>query len=259
MKSIDDFLSGITMYRLMLYYLSLLFGVAIILSFLQILPYHPWDILISGFYLTTTCYISNQVLGYLFKIKPNYESQFITGLILSLIIGPLPLLPNILFLTVTPILAMASKYTINVQKQHIFNPAAFVVVATAIFFGKGASWWIGNTAMAPLIILGGIILLRKIHRFNLSLGFLIPYLFFILIDSLPQAFFASPVLFFSFVMLTEPLTSPVDRNLHMYYGIFTTLVFIMLQKITPFSYTLELSLLIANVVGRVVRFNKNIR
>lgn len=250
MNRIDDFLSSITMYRLMLYYLVLLFGVAVILSFLQILPYHPFDILISGFYLTALCYISNQILGRLFKIKPNSESQFITGLILSLIIGPLSLLPNILFLTVTPILAMASKYIINVQKQHLFNPAAFAVVATAIFLGKGASWWIGSLSMSPFIIVGGIILLRKIHRFDLSSGFLIPYFLFS-----PQTFFASPILFFSFVMLTEPLTAPAGRNLRLGYGIFTALVFITLLKMTPFPYTLELSLLIANAAGRVVRFN----
>lgn len=258
MQRLDNFLSGITMYRLMLYYLSLLFGLAIILSFLRILPYNPLDILISGFYLTSLCYISNQVFGSLFKVKPNYESQFITGLILAMIIGPAPLLSNLLFLTVTPILATASKYMVNVKKQHIFNPVAFAVVATAIFLGKGASWWIGSLVMAPFIILGGVILLRKIHRFNLVLGFLVTYLLFILISSqgfLPREFLASPLLFFSFVMLTEPLTSPADKNLRTYYGIFTALIFILLQKFFSAFYTLELSLLIANILGRLVRFN----
>jgi len=248
MRFIDDFLNGITMYRLMLYYLSLLFGVAVILSFLQILPYNPTDILVSGFYLVFLCYLSNQVFGHLFKIKPNYESQLISGLILGLIIGPFPFLPNLLFLTVTPILAMASKYVINIKKQHIFNPAAFAVVASAIFLGRGASWWIGSTAMAPFIIFGGVILLRKIRRFNLSLGFLIAYLLFY-----PKTFLASPILFFSFVMLTEPLTSPTDKNLRTYYGIFTALVLILFQKLFSVSYTLELSLLVANIFGRLVR------
>lgn len=250
MQFIDDFLSGVTMYRLILYYLSFLFGVAVILSFLQILPDNPTDILVSGFYLIFLCYLSNQVFGYLFKIKPNYESQLITGLILGLIIGPLPFLPNLLFLTVTPILSTASKYIFNIRKQHIFNPAAFAVVFAAIFLGKGASWWIGSLAIAPFIILGGVILLRKIHRFNLVLGFLIPYLLFY-----PQTFLASPILFFSFVMLTEPLTSPADKNLRTYYGIFTAFIFILLQKFFAVSYTLELSLLVANVFGRLVRSN----
>ncbi len=266
MQRLDSLLNSITMYRLMQYYLRFLFGVVLFLSFLKILPYNPFDILISGLYVITGCYIANQLFAHLFKVKTNYESQFITGLILALIIGPLPLLSNLFFLTIAPVIAMASKYLIAINKQHIFNPAAFAVVITAVLFHSGASWWIGNLPMWPFIIIGGIIVLRKIHRFNLTLGFLLTYLLFIMLINLQNiislhtaiaiftnVFLMSPILFFSIVMLTEPLTSPADRNLHTYYGIFTALVFIMLQKFSPFSYTLELSLLIANVAGRIVR------
>ncbi len=255
---VDDFLSGITMYRLMQWYLRFLFGVAVILSFLKVIPYNPLDILISGFYVIAVCFVANQLFAYLFKLKPNYESQFITGLILALIIGPLPLISNLFFLTITPVLAMASKYLITFHKQHIFNPAAFAVVVTAALLHNGASWWVGSLPMSPFIIIGGIIMLRKIHRLNLVLGFLLTYLLFVILinlQSLSSAIFVSPLLFFSFVMLTEPLTSPAGRNLRMYYGIFTALVFIMLQKFMPLFYALELSLLIANVAGRLVRFN----
>lgn len=268
MRQLDNFLNRITMYKLMQWYLRSLFGIAIILSFLKILPYNPFDILISGFYIIQVCYATNQLFAYFFKVKPNYESQFITGLILALIIGPLPLLPNLFFLTIAPAVAMASKYLITINKQHIFNPAAFAVVVTAVLFHSGASWWIGSLPMSPFIIVGGIIMLRKIHRFNLTLGFLLMYLLFIIATNLQSflslhtariiftnVFLVSPLLFFSCVMLTEPLTSPADRTLRTYYGIFTALVFILLQKFIPVSYTLELSLIIANVAGRVVRFN----
>ncbi len=268
MQLLDDFLNGISMYHLMQWYLRFLFGIAVLLSFLKILPYNPFDILISGFYIIAVCFIINQLFAYLFKVKPNYESQFITGLILALIIGPLPLLPNLFFLTITPIIAMASKYLIAINKQHIFNPAALAVVLAAVLFHNGASWWIGSLPMSPFIILGGIIMLRKIHRFNLTMGFFLTYFLFIIITNLQSflsfqsaiaivtnVFLISPILFFSIVMLTEPLTSPADKNLRTYYGIFIALVFIMLQKFTSVSYTLELSLLVANVAGRLVRFN----
>lgn len=268
MQRLDSFLNGITMYQLMLWYLRFLFGIAVILSFFKILPYNPFDILISGFYIIAVCYAINQLFAYLFKVKPNYESQFISGLILALIIGPLPFLPNIFFLTITPIIVTASKYMIAINKQHIFNPAAFTVVVAAVLFHNGASWWIGSISMSPFIIMGGIIILRKIQRFNLTLGFLLTYFLFILVTNLQSflsfqsaitivtnVFLVSPILFFSIVMLTEPLTSPADKNLRTYYGIFSALVFIMLQKFTPISYTLELSLLVANVAGRLVRFN----
>lgn len=251
MQFLDNFLSGISMYRLMQWYLRFLFGIAVIFSFLKVIPYNPFDILISGFYLISLCFIANQIFGYLFKVKPNYESQFITGLILAMIVGPLPLLPNLLFLTSMATIAMASKYLITYQKQHIFNPAAFAVVVTAILFHSGASWWIGSLPMSPFIVIGGIIMLRKIHRLNLTLGFILTYLLFIILTNFQSfiafhttiaiftnGFLVSPILFFSIVMLTEPLTSPTDKNLRTYYGIFTALVFIMLQKFTPLFYAL---------------------
>lgn len=268
----DSFLSGISMYRLMQWYLRFLWGVAITLSFLKILPYNPLDILISSFYLIGICYITNQLFAHIVKVKPNYESQFITGLILALIIGPLPLVPNLFFLTIAPVLAMASKYFITLNKQHIFNPAAFAIVLTAILFHNGASWWIGSLPMSPFIILGGIVILRKIHRFNLTGGFLLTYLLFLIITnyqellSLSQAasfltniFLISPLVFFSTVMLTEPLTTPSDKTLRISYGIITALIFISLQKFTPVFFSLELSLLIANLGYAALKFNyKNV-
>ncbi len=268
MRFLDNLLNGMTMYRLMLWYLSLLLGIAVILNFFKVLPYNPLDILVSGLYLIAACYATNQLFAYLFKVKPNYESQLITGLILALIIGPLPLLSNLFFLTIAPTIAMASKYLVVIKKQHIFNPAAFAVVMTAIVFHRGASWWIGSLPMSPFILIGGLLILRKTHRFNLALGFLLTYFLFIVVTGLhsflsmqsavvlvTNIFLTSPILFFSFVMLTEPLTSPADRNLRTYYGIFTALVLILLQKFTSFAYTMELALLTANVAGRVVRFN----
>jgi glycine betaine catabolism B len=152
MHYLDTFLNGISMYRLMQWYLRFLFGIAVILSFLKILPYKPIDILISGFYIIVVCYITNQLFAYFFKVKPNYESQFITGLILALIIGPLPLLSNLFFLTITPFIAMASKYLIVINKQHIFNPAAAAIAVTAVLFHSGASWWIGSLPMSAFIM-----------------------------------------------------------------------------------------------------------
>ncbi|MBI2597030.1 hypothetical protein HYW41_02650 [Candidatus Daviesbacteria bacterium] len=258
MQKLDTFLNGITMYCLMLWYLKLLFAAAVILSFFHILPFNPLDILTDGIYLIAVCFIANQILGLIFNVKPNYESQFISGFILALIIGPLPLLPNLFFLTITPIFAMASKYLVAYHRQHIFNPAAFAVFLTAVIFGKGASWWIGNLNMAPFVILGGLIILRKLHLFNLTFAFLMTFLAFLSLSNLNflfdlNIFFASSVLFFSFVMLTEPITSPTDKTVLTYYGIFTAFIFIILQRFFNIPYTLELSLLVANLAGRIVQ------
>ena len=65
------------MYRLMLYYLSVLYSLTIILSFIKVLPYNWIDILSSGMYLIFVCYFVNQLISRIFKVKPNYESQLI--------------------------------------------------------------------------------------------------------------------------------------------------------------------------------------
>lgn len=255
MQFLDSFLNKITMYRLMLYYLGFLFFTSVILSFFKVIPYNSLDILISGIYISFVCYLSNRLLGYFFKITPNFESQFITALILVLIVGPAFSLQTVVFLTAVSIIAMASKYAVTIRSIHIFNPAAFAVVLAAIFMGRGASWWIGSIAMAPFIILGGAIILRKIKRIGLFTSFLLPYsIFVIIVTHSLSSLFDSSILFFAIVMLTEPLTSPTTNRKIIYYGLFTAVAFIILQKTTSIYYSLELSLLLANIFSRIISF-----
>lgn len=256
------------MYRTMLLYLIFLYVISVVLSFLKILPFSFVDILTTGIYFLILSYVANTLFSFILKVKPKRDSQFITALILTLIIGPVNFFPNILFLTITSILAMASKYLIVYQKKHVFNPAAFAVVVTSIVLGKGASWWIGSWVMLPFIVIGGFYVLIKIRRLNMVLVYLFIFFLFILITNLKnlvpfQAGVSiilnslSPILFFSIAMLTEPLTSPADQKLRIYYGAICAIIIIVLQKVTTISYTVELSLLIANLLGRTMGALKN--
>ena len=56
-------------------------------------------------------------------------------------------------------------------------------------------------------------------------------------------------------MLTEPITSPADRKARIYFGIFSAIVYLLLAKYTNLFYALELSLLVGNVFGRIIRFS----
>lgn len=238
----------------MLLYLLFLVTAAIILSSLRILPYKPLDLISSGAYLVAVCYLSNKFFAYLFNTKPNLESRSITALILALIIGPLPLLPNIWFLTFAGVAAMASKYLLVWKQRHIFNPAAFGVLATALILGQGASWWVGNKYLFPLVILGGLLLAQKIRRFHLIMSFLATYLGLSILLGVPVAnlLLHSPILFFAFVMLAEPLTAPQSQKLRLGYGVFIALLLIVFQKFFPaIPYSLELSLLAGNLAARI--------
>lgn len=280
MKAIKNFLNNITMYRLMLYFLLVLAGAAVILSFLGILPYSPWQIMAGGAYLWLVCYLSNNLFARLFGAKPNPESRSITALILTLLIGPMAPLPNIWFLTLAAVIAMASKYVIAFRKRHIFNPAAFAIVFTALAINQGASWWVGNKYLLPFVILGGVFLTFKIRRWKLVGSFVISYLllFFahrfvqqisflnqgyadnlnisVIILESKSLLLNSPLLFFSFVMLPEPITSPRGQTARIYYGILIAILYSLFSVLLPtISYGLEMALLAGNIFARVWRFD----
>ena len=67
MKLIDYWLNKITMYKLTLYYLIGLIGVAAILSYLGFLQLNPFDIVLASLIVTVTCLISNYALAKIFK------------------------------------------------------------------------------------------------------------------------------------------------------------------------------------------------
>ena len=225
MKIIDSFLNKITMYRLILYYLIGLLIEAIFLSLFGQLSYSTPSIVFSTLFLLLISWASNIIFAKVYKAPTNVESVYITALILALIINPTA---NVAFLGWAAILATASKYIVTIGKKHIFNPAVFAVAITAIVINQSANWWIGTLPMLPFVIIGGILVVRKIRRPDMILSFLVFSLLTIytfdflkgisLVSATQKVLFDSPLLFFSFVMLTEPLTSPPTKNLQIFYA-----------------------------------------
>ena len=234
----------------MFYFLLILFFVATLLNIMRILPYNPLDIYLSGIYLGTICNLSNYFFSKLFKAKVNFESASITALILTLIVGPSAFFNNIAILTFVGAAAMASKYIFAIRKKHIFNPAAIAVFLSAVIFQIGASWWIGNIFTLPLILLGGLLILAKIKRFEILISFLAIFFAGLILNQSfsAQSLLSSPIWFFAFVMLIEPLTSPSTKKLQIYFGGFVAALYFLISKFIPsYPYGLETSLLIGNL------------
>jgi glycine betaine catabolism B len=262
MKLLRNYLDNITMYRQMLYFLLSLWGTSIIFSIIGILPYDPSNILFSGIYLGIICYAANYLLSKVFGAVTNLESSSITALILTLIVGPLPVVDNLLILTFIGTAAMASKYVLAIRKKHIFNPAAIAVLLSAFLLESGASWWIGSRSILPIIFLGGILVLLKIKRSSLVLSFLAIYFFTIHFFgrgiTMNSALVPS-VWFFVFVMLVEPLTSPTSRNKQIIFGGSVALVYFWLPRIIPgYAYGLETALLAGNLLSFAISPSYNI-
>ena len=221
------------MYRLMLYYLTFLVAYSAVLSGI--------DVLISAFYLVAICWASNKLLAKVFKVSSNPQSSLITGLILSLITGPGSLAAGI-----AGIAAMASKYLFAWKGRHIFNPAAFGAVFTALALNHGASWWIGSFQSFPLVVIGALLILKKIKRFELVGVFLLATLILSFSTQFQMLFLESPIIFFASVMLIEPLTSPFSRKNQIIYAILVALTFYLFGRLF-ISIPLELALLAGNI------------
>jgi ferredoxin-NADP reductase len=263
MSRIDNLLNRVTMYRLVLYYLIFLVVAAASLSLVGLLPFRPVDLLASTSILLAVCWLSNHILAKAFKVPANAESLYITALILALLITPQP--PSryfgagSAFLACVGVSAMASKYILAIRRQHIFNPAALAVALSAFTLSRAASWWVGTFTMMPFVLAGGLLVAKKVARFDLVLGFLAAASAVTLgasfasgaaaLSAAGQFFADTPILFFAFVMLTEPLTSPTARTPRLVYGALVGFLLAPSLHVGRVYSTPELALLVGNVLS----------
>ncbi len=259
---IDAFLDGITMYRLVLYYLIILVIVALILSLFGTLPFSPFDLAFSTIFIVCFCYISNKIFSYIFKAPTNVESVYITALILTLIITPNSSFHSLPFFGFASLLAISSKYILAIGKKHLFNPVAIAVVLTAIGLGHSASWWTGTNWMVPFVVSGGLLVARKIQKEDMIIVFFIAALLESVLfglgrgtdvfETLKRVALNSSLLFLGFVMLTEPLTTPPTKKLQILYGALVGFLFSPQIHLGSIYSTPEIALVIGNIFSYIV-------
>ncbi|MDB5265582.1 MAG: hypothetical protein JWM39_295 [Parcubacteria group bacterium] len=263
MRFIDSLLNKITMYRVVLYELLFLLAAAAVLGVFHLIPYSPLYIGYSTLVILAVCWISNKAFAYFFDAPSNPESAYITAFILALIIAPPQAFGDAHFLILAgwaSAWAMASKYIFAIQRKHLFNPAAFGVVMTALFLNQGATWWVGTLWMLPFVVVGGFFVARKIRRFDMVVTFGIALVATILIlgtgggslHVVQQALLYAPAVFFGTVMLTEPLTAPTDRYWRILFAVLVGFLFAPEVHIGTFYLTPELVLLAGNLFAYVV-------
>jgi ferredoxin-NADP reductase len=183
-------------------------------------------------------------------------------LILALVINPAQSSHDLWFFGWAAVLAMASKYILAIHGKHLFNPIAFAIALTYLTINQSASWWVGSAPMLPFVALGGVLVVRKIGRADLVISFLSTTLLttfaFSLFNngglsaSLQNVTLSSPLLFFAFIILTEPLTTPPTRRSRITYGILTGFLFTPQFHIGAFYATPELAILIGNIFSFIV-------
>ncbi len=261
-KVIDKFLNQITMYKLVLYYVSGLWLVSLVLSFFKLLPFSSFELMISATIILLTCWLVNFIFARVFGAPSNMESVYATVFILILIVPPMQTVGYLPFLFWVAVLAMASKYILAINKKHIFNPAAVAVAITAIAIGRSASWWVNSVYLLPFVLVGGFLIVRKIRRFDLFISFFVACLVGIattvllrdgdVLATLQKTLTHSSIFFFAFVMLTEPATTPPTRKLRIAYGVLVGILFNPAVHIGSVYSTPELALVLGNIFSYIV-------
>ncbi|RUV81073.1 hypothetical protein EOA75_32210 [Mesorhizobium sp. M1A.F.Ca.IN.022.07.1.1] len=257
-KAVDRFLDHLTMYRLVRYYLVALIVAAFVFGIIKLVPHDPLALAFTTALALSTCWITNRVFALVFEIPANSESVYITALILALILDPVAVtdLKGIGAVAFASVWAISSKFIFAVGRKHLFNPAALGVALSALLLDNPATWWVGgNSWLLPLVLSGGILVVRKLRRLDLVTTFIAAALVTILAttepaqygDVLKETLGSSPLLFFAFVMLTEPLTAPTQRWPRIIFACIVGVLFAPNIHIGSFYFTPELALLTGNL------------
>jgi ferredoxin-NADP reductase len=269
MHLLDKFLNNITMYRLMVYVLGTLAGLGIAFSFMGRMSSSPTAMVVSLGAILLGAYVTDRGFGKFFRVPTNMESSLITALILFLIIRPPTSVMTALTLLLAGAISSASKFILAWRGKHIFNPAALAAAVLSLTGLQAVTWWVGNASMWPFALILGLAVIRKIRRAPLFLTFVGTAAFVQLAslvdDHVPlmvnmkHALIASPLIFLSTIMLTEPATMPPRRNQQLLFAVLIAVLYVKALSIGPLTIYPEVALLIGNVFAFVVSPKSRVR
>ena len=262
MNFIDEILNKITIYRLAVYVLAIFTGLGVVFAFLGKMSFTPTNLVVSFMILIVSTYIVDRVFGRIFNTPNNTESALITALILLLIMAPAHSTMTGIALLVAGAAASASKFLLSYNGKHIFNPAAFAAALLSLAQLDAATWWIGNSIFWPFTFILGLAIIRKVRRAPLVTAFVVISAIleaFVILHShqtldenYKHALLASPLIFLSTIMLTEPATMPPRRNQQMIFGALVAVLYVMAWKIGPLTIYPEVALLIGNIFAFII-------
>jgi len=263
LRYIDDFLNHTTMYRLVLYYVGILLAFDFALGLGGLSPHDPAQLTFSLAIICISSWVINRALAALLRIPANAESIWITALIIALIMPPVASHDwnGIAGLAAAAAVGIGSKFILALNRKHIFNPVAVGVVFSAYVFNSPATWWVGGSVyLLPVVLIGGLLILRKLQRFDMFVAYLLAQLLVLAMTSdiaqmpmvLNETFLSSPLLFLGFAMLTEPLTAPTARWPGLAFGAIVGVLSAPPIHIGDFYFSPELALLVGNVFAWAV-------
>jgi glycine betaine catabolism B len=260
---IAAFLKKATMYRLTVYYLVGLLALGELFGAIGWISVDPLSLLETTVGLLAVTLAADLALSRLLGAWNGRESAVITALILALIAGPASLgaeRARFGAVLMSGVFAIAAKYLLAYKRQQLFNPAAVGIFLSSLAFKEFASWWVGQPALLPAVILGGALLVWKVRRIKMTAFFLASFALMVFGSGLVQGlsagqalgsvgfvFFSTEAFFLAAVMLTEPKTSPKSFGFQAVFA--GVAAFFMIPQLSLFGVNSspELALLVANL------------
>lgn len=265
---LDRRLNGVTMYRLVAYGLIFILVGSLIEGAIGLMAIKPLPILVSTAVLLAAGFFFDRLLPLAFNVTANIESSLITCLILALELPPSSNPKQLVFYALASGIAISSKYILAIHHKLLFNPAALAAVILGATGLLPAIWWVGSPAILPLTALFALILLRKIHRYEIFFIFLFAALAVTILLSnlnhvatlmaLKTALISSPLVFVGSVMVTEPITLPSTKNRQQLYALLVGLIIMSQLHYSLFYATPEIALIIGNIASYIVSYKRSL-
>ncbi len=181
--------------------------------------------------------ITQLVFDKVLKRRFDFRSPLISSMSLTMLLRTGSISLSIL----AGFLAVASKYLIRVRGKHVFNPANFGIVITALAF---SSAWVspGQWGTAPLLALWvaglGVLVTTRAKSLVLTAGFLAAFACLVIVRAVwlgdplvipAHQLQSGALLIFAFFMISDPKTTPNARRARLLYAALVALVGFILQ------------------------------
>ena len=163
--------------------------------------------------------------------------------------------------TITSVAAVLSKYLLRTRSANVFNPAALAIIASFYVFHTGQSWWGALTDIVPIakvvLLAAGVFITDRVNKLPLVLTFLGAYFLLFTVtafvrDPLAVAeIFRTPdveaSLYFAFIILTDPPTSPAKYPDQIVCGLIVAVVSYVFFEWAGVVYYLLAGVLAGNI------------
>jgi len=163
--------------------------------------------------------------------------------------------------TLTSVTAILSKYIFRSRTANIFNPAALAIILSFYVFHTEQNWWGALPELppnvTPLLVACGIFITDRVNKMPLVLSFFGTYYLLFTVTAFVgdprrvSEVFRTPdlqaALYFAFIILTDPPTSPTKyRDQLMCGAIVATVSFVVFESLGAVYYLLA-GVLVGNI------------